>query len=113
MNEISIKEFVKETLIEISEGIMSAQQELWEQLHNFPIAPNKVDGEQVAKASSISFDIALTTSTNEKSQKNGGIKIKEVDASLGKENNISKELISRIQFDVPFYPHCLHKKTKK
>ncbi len=111
MKDLSIKEFVKETLLEIADGIREAQKEMWDKIHNQPIAPAIMgkgkEIKNVIKESNISFDIAVTATSSENSKKEGGIKIKVVDANLGKENKISKEFINRVRFDIPFYPQAL------
>lgn len=102
MEEINLKDFIKETLLEITEGIYEAKIGTKQGGRN-PIASKSCleDNYQVSK---ISFDIAVTTSKVESNSKDGGLNIKVVDASINNEKINSKESTNRIKFDIPFFP---------
>lgn len=103
MEEINLKDFVKETLLEITEGIYGAKTMTKKEYTKTPISP-RYGIEDKYQASKISFDIAVTTSKTTNNSKDGGLKIKVVDASISNEKVSSKEYTNRIKFDIPFFP---------
>lgn len=111
-NNIELREFITKVLEDICLGISKAQTNVSKELDNYPIAPVRMNGISVFKESEVSFDIAITTSNQEKNGKEGGAKISVIGASINKENVTTKDNINRIQFSVPFYPAALNKKNK-
>lgn len=109
-DELSLKNFIKETIENITEGIQEAKDELYKKYNNCPIAPTIFDGKEVAKEQLIKFDIAVTTAKSNSKNANGKIGINV--ASIGLNGNIenSQTNLNRIQFEVPFYAQALTKK---
>ena len=120
--KMELKEFIKESLIDICEGVGEARNKMKERLNNCPIAPAFINGKiEQNSMHSVEFDIATTvTDENKKSSsvngKSKGI-IKVIAADLGADVKINKqssnEKITRIKFSVPIYLCALDKHNKK
>lgn len=106
---MELREFIRETLVEIAQGVSDAQ---FEASHLIAITPGTINGESNEEITDIEFDIALTTSTentssSEKSLTSGKLKVVGVEVSAGggmKSEEDATELsekISRIKFKVP------------
>lgn len=97
--------FIEETLLQISKGIQSANEQL---------APTrkKADGTDLPKlyllaagrkseqGSGIHFDVAITSRTEGEGKSGGKIKLAVVEADLGGKIKQTAQAISRIQFSV-------------
>lgn len=112
-NELSLKDFIKETIKNITDGIYEVKDELYKKYNNVPIAPSIMDGENVVKEQLIKFDIAVTTAKTDSKNANGKIGINV--ANVGLDGNIesSKTNFNRIQFEVPFFAQALTKSKNK
>ena len=88
---MKLDEFVKQTLLDITNGVAQAQAEakLW-------IAPGKVEGKPNNTPQMVSFEVAVTVNK----EGSGGISV----WSLGElKGAASSESINRISFEVPVY----------
>ncbi|WP_339862484.1 hypothetical protein [Paremcibacter congregatus] len=88
---MKLKEFVKMTLLDITEGVSEAQQTSpsW-------IAPGRVEGEKVTLPQHVSFEVVVTTN------KEGGGSISVLSMAEIKAEGKTEQL-NRITFDVPVY----------
>jgi hypothetical protein len=88
---MKLKDFVKQTLLDITDGIEEARKK-----SSIPIAPTIINGVNVTPApQNVSFEIAVTLS------KEGGAGIDVL--PLGLKGKISSEHVNRISFQVPLY----------
>lgn len=88
---MNLQDFVKNTLIEITEAVAQAQEEA--KLH---VAPGYVEDEKQIEAQMVSFELAVTTSK----EAGGAIKVwSVVDAKGGGKS----EAKNTIKFEVPVY----------
>lgn len=108
-NELALKDFIKETIKNIADGIYEAKEELYEKHQNCIIAPSTVNGNYVANEQLIKFDIAITSSKTNLKSANGKIGINVANVSLDGNLENSKINSNRIQFEVPFYAQSLLK----
>ena len=108
-NELSLKEFIKETIKNIAEGIYQAKEELYDKHQNCIIAPSTVNGNYVANEQLIKFDIAVTTSKTNSKNATGKVGINVVNIAIDGNFENSKINSNRIQFEVPFYAQSLLK----
>lgn len=88
---MKLEEFVKQTLMDITNGVFNAQSE-----SPSSIAPGIVEGVKMTKPQLISFEVAVTTSK----EGGGGINISSMIEAGGSMNS---EYINKISFDVPVY----------
>ncbi|MCJ9427922.1 trypco2 family protein [Kordiimonas marina] len=88
---MKLEEFVKQTLLDITNGVSSAQaaSPSW-------IAPGRVEGKKVMSPQMVSFEVAVTVSK----EGGGSINIWSVAEAGGK---ASSEHTNKISFDVPVY----------
>ena len=102
---MELEDFIKETLVQISNGIQNANEKL---------KPSRVkeDGSELPKlfllspgtkqeqGHGIHFDVAITTQTTDEGK--GGVKVKLAvfEADLGGKLQSSDQTVSRIQFSV-------------
>ena len=87
----SIKDFVRDTLLQIVEGVDEARER-----SKITIAPSFVDGILQNEGSQVRFDLAITTSR----EADGGIKVLNL-ADLG--GSVRSESLNRVQFEVPVW----------
>jgi len=113
MDGLSVEEFVAKTIIEVCKGIMQSQKEIIKMTNNCPIAPSDVKGKDVVNEKAISFDLAVTTSSSKSTKGNVGMDIKVIGADMGQECKLQKESVSRVKFEVPFYPQGLTRFKKE
>ena len=88
---MKLEDFVKQTLLDITNGVAEAQKtaRLW-------IAPGKVEGEPKLAPQMVAFEIAVTVSK----EGGGGINV----WSLGEiKGSASSESLNKISFEVPVY----------
>ncbi len=102
---MELETFIKETLVQISKGIKSANDEL---------APSrkKDDGTDLPKlfllspgkkqdlGSGVHFDVAITTKTNDEGSGGAKVKLAIFEADLGGKLKSSEQAVSRIQFSI-------------
>ena len=88
---MKLKEFVKKTLLDITEGVSEAQQTSpsW-------IAPGRVEGEKVILPQHVSFEVAVTINK----EGGGSISVLSI-ADIKAEGKI--EQLSKITSEVPVY----------
>lgn len=109
---MKLKDFIKETLVEIAEGIDEAKDPVG---HRVAIAPSSMNGELSSEKSYIEFDIAVTANETIHKRKNGtgsvsaqievlGNRVKgELGGSAIGDTQLQSEKVSRVQFKVPVY----------
>ncbi len=88
---MKLDEFVRQTLLDITNGVASAQREtkLW-------IAPGKVEGEARNEPQLVSFEVAVTVNK----EGSGGISVWSVGEMKGA---ASSQSVNRISFAIPVY----------
>lgn len=88
---MKLKDFVKQTLVDITNGVSEAQQgaPLW-------IAPGRVEGEIVTSPQMVFFEVAVTTNTE------GSGEISVWSAIKAKAEG-TVENVNKISFSVPVY----------
>ncbi len=88
---MKLKDFVKQTLMDITNGVAEAQRgaPLW-------IAPGHVEGEKVIAPQLVSFEVGVTTNTD------GGGEISVWSVGSAKAER-SVEHVNKIAFSVPVY----------
>ena len=97
---IELKAFIRETLVEICGGVREANQELLKSLaENKNLFELQPAGEK-AMGSTVEFDLAVTTKSEETKGKGAKVNVYAVEAKIGKDAIASKESISRIKFKV-------------
>ncbi|MBU6474778.1 MAG: hypothetical protein KGQ70_02320 [Alphaproteobacteria bacterium] len=109
---MKLKDFIKETLIEIAEGIDEARYPVGDRV---AIAPSRLNGDSLSEKNYIEFDIAVTANEIIHTEKGGkgsvGVKIEvlgnkvkgELGGSATGETQLQNEKVSRVQFKVPVY----------
>ena len=98
---MKLDEFVKRSLVEITKGVAEAQEDSL-----LYVAPGYVNGERQDEGQKVSFEIAVTVS----SEGGGGISVFSIGDVKGSH---SKETANRISFEVPVYfsaPTILNKR---
>ncbi len=110
-DDIDLKDFISQTIIDICLGIKKAQRVIFEEVKNVPIAPAFMSGKSVISKSEqkISFDIMISASSVQKTDKGGSAKISVIGGSINKENSFINTAANRVQFSIPFYPQALEK----
>jgi hypothetical protein len=101
VNHLSLKDFIKSTLIDINDGIKEAADE------GVSIAYRETNSGWAPACKSVDFDIAVQVSQNEeKGKKKGGeFGISVLNFNLGNEstNGIGRETTNRIKFSVDVF----------
>ncbi len=88
---MKLEDFVKQTLLDITNGVAKAQKEAL-----LYVAPGYVENEKQVAPQLVKFEVAVTVSK----EAGGGIRV----WSFGDaKTNISSEKTNRITFDVPVY----------
>ncbi len=106
---MEIREFVRDVLVDIIEGIKEAQKR--EGAGGY-IAPDAIAGHKFSADSGVhhesritstvvKFDMAVTAETSKSGGGSGKIRIAVVDADLGGKLEAKNTQVSRIQFSVP------------
>lgn len=104
-NNLELDAFIKETLIQISNGIQQANEAL---------APDRVskDGKELPKlyllspgnlkdqGNGVHFDVAITSRMEDEGKGGAKVKLAIVEADLGGKIKTSEQAVSRIQFSV-------------
>lgn len=99
---MELKDFISSTLVQIQEGVNQAMVQVRSDANNGMINP-EFTGAYPSKQT-VHFDIALTTSDEDKSGAKGGIKV--AGLSIGAEGSqaTKSSSVSRVQFSIPFVP---------
>ncbi|MBP7088464.1 MAG: hypothetical protein KBB01_04110 [Candidatus Omnitrophica bacterium] len=101
MEHIELKEFIKNTLVEIATGIRMANDELKnpdkDQFEVFNLRRNIGDD---SKIPGIQFDIAVTAAKDQKDKAGFMVALINLGGSAGTEKALSNELVHRIKFEV-------------
>ena len=97
---MNLKDFIENTLVEISDGIEAANERLNKHdkrlFAKYVMGNSSDDNEQ----SKICFDVAVTSSKNGSAKTKGKFNIFVVDAEIGGEAAISNQNVSRVKFEV-------------
>lgn len=99
---MELEKFIEETLISVSQGVSKANLAVCEAFHDkdsvkiFGLEP----GNDKSSGIGISFDVAITTQNDSKSQGGGKVKIAVFEANLSGGESIVNKNISRVQFNV-------------
>ncbi|MCF6255270.1 MAG: hypothetical protein L3J98_04860 [Gammaproteobacteria bacterium] len=97
--------FIKETLVQVSNGIKSANEDLAperkkEDGTNLPKLFLLSPGKNQDLGSGIHFDVAVTTKTNDEGGGGAKVKLAIFEADLGGKLKSSGQAVSRIQFSI-------------
>ncbi|NPD18227.1 hypothetical protein [Alterinioella nitratireducens] len=88
---MNLSEFVKQTLLQITDGVADAQEEA-----KLFVAPGMVEGVSKTDGQLVTFEVAVTINA----EGGGGISV----LSFGElKGNVAKESVSRISFEVPVH----------
>ncbi|MCC5907830.1 MAG: hypothetical protein JJU13_16570 [Balneolaceae bacterium] len=103
---MEIKEFIKETLVEVQQGVQEAINSCKESNTNGVINPvwgsaNDVNSTHIKD---VKFDIAVTVSDKASDNYKGGIKVMGIDIGGGRVKDEETGHVSRIQFSIPLVP---------
>jgi len=101
MEHIELKEFIKNTLVEIAQGIRTANDELKNldknQFKVFNLRRNIGDD---SKIPGIQFDIAVTAAKDQKDKAGFMIALVNLGGAASTEKALSNELVHRIKFEI-------------
>ncbi len=101
MEQIQLKEFIAGSLIDIAEGIRSANEKLKDpakqQWEPFKLRCNIGDN---AKIPGIQFDIAVTATKSQKDKAGFMVALVSIGAGAGTEKGLGNEMVHRIKFEV-------------
>ncbi|MDG6098419.1 hypothetical protein EXU34_13285 [Alteromonas sp. ZYF713] len=102
---MELQKFIEQSLVQIAEGVTAANKALRKKDNDIQTSYLLTDGKdsqlkQQDSPTKISFDIAVTTSTNLKGDVEGSGSIFVVDAKLEGSVNKEKQNVSRVKFDV-------------
>lgn len=96
---MNLAQFVSRTLIEIAEGVQTANAELG---HGQKLGPHFAM--KIGKGDAVQFDVAVTVGTKATSGAEGGFELKIAGIRLGaggdKASAIEGEVVSRVRFSV-------------
>jgi len=107
-NFVELKIFVKETIKEIIEGIVEVQKELVPTLDVASHGYFQIGSESYSE---IEFDISVTSSESEGSEKKAGVFIKVVDLGVKNNSTNNNSSTNKIKFKVPvIFPMKANKK---
>jgi hypothetical protein len=103
---MEIKEFIKETLVEVQQGVQEAINTCKESSTNGVINPvwgnaNDVNSSHIKE---VKFDIAVTVLDKSSDNIKGGIKVMGIDLGGGRTEGQETGNVSRIQFSIPIVP---------
>ncbi len=108
---MELQEFIETSLVQICLGIKGAQEKLWIETGNWPIAPSTLDGKVVHDRTNneITFDVGISVS------KDRNINVAASVIGVGGKTNSTREnsQTQRVQFSVPFYPQSLNPKKRE
>lgn len=88
---MDLKDFVKETLLSITSGVVDAQKETL-----LYIAPGFVDGEKQTELENIQFEVSVVTSK----EAGGGIRLF---SAVGGSGSMASENTHKLKFQIPVY----------
>ena len=101
MEQVELKEFIKNTLSQIAEGIRGANEELKNpdknQFEVFSLRCNKGD---YSKIPGIQFDIAVTAAKNQKDKAGFMVALVNIGGGAATEKDMSNEMVHRIKFEI-------------
>lgn len=101
MSQVELKDFIKNTLIEIAEGVRGANEVLKNpdknQFEVFTLRCNKGDH---SKIPGIQFDVAVTAAKNQKDKAGFMVALANLGAGANTEKGMGTELTHRIKFEI-------------
>ena len=97
---MNLKDFIEETLIEITEGLEAANSKL--NKNNDSIFANYILENDAGKKDNakISFDIAVTSTKSGEGELKGNFQLFVVDAAINGNASIENSKVSRVKFEV-------------
>jgi hypothetical protein len=102
---MDVKEFVREALVQVLEGVHEAQSLVTEKKTGWVIHPSAAQNITADEAQGgnylMRFDIAVTASDSEGKERRVGLRVVGLDFGGGKEARQETSSISRITFAVP------------
>lgn len=103
---MEIKEFIKETLVEIQQGVQEAINECKDSKTNGVINPvwGKANDINSSYVKDVKFDIAVTVTDKASDDVKGGIKVMGIGLGGGRTKDQETGNMSRIQFSIPIVP---------
>lgn len=110
---MELKEFVKETLLQIIQGVGDAQDEAEE--YGAAINPGKITGNGIAQSGynnkpctvqNVDFEVVLSSATNESSKKGIGVMLESIGVGANKNTDGNNSTVTNIKFSIPIIlPH--------
>ena len=101
MEHIELKEFIKNTLVEIAQGIRMANSELKDPDKNqFAVFNLRRNIGDASKIPGIQFDIAVTAAKKQKDKAGFMVALVNLGGAASTEKAINKELAHRIKFEI-------------
>ncbi len=98
MAEMTLKEFVRDTLIGVSEGVKEANEKLKERgLGNFSLVHN---GDKRFQQEGVEFDVGLAVSSDEGSKARLGVSVLALGAATEGESSKAAAASHRVKFRV-------------
>lgn len=101
MAEVELKNFVRDVLIEIAEGVRFANERLKDPQKNqyevFSLRHNKGDS---SKIPGIKFDVAVTAASNQKDKAGFFVALASIGGGANTEKSKGDEMVHRIQFEI-------------
>ncbi len=100
---MELEQFISKALLQILQGIKSAQDELRDNDNYKGVINPKWGSEQDYSnyVSEVGFDIAITASEQSSDGGKGGIKLAVVEVSGGRENSSERSSVNRVSFRLP------------
>jgi hypothetical protein len=102
---MELEDFIKETLVQISNGIQNANEKLKplrvkEDGSELPKLFLLSPGRKQEQGNGVHFDVAITTKTTDEGQAGAKVRLTVFEADLGGKLQSSDQTVSRIQFSV-------------
>lgn len=109
---MELKEFIEETIVQIFEGVQSAQpkaKELGGTVNPFDKDYTDIDGKFIYSEYSdkrfIDFEVCLTKSENKEGKASLGVLFGGIGGSLSVKKGTDNSLVNKVKFSIPvFYP---------
>lgn len=101
MEQVELKDFIKNALINIAEGIRGANEELkTPDKHRFEVFNLRRNIGDNSKIPGIQFDIAVTITKDQKDKAGFVVALMNIGAGANTEKGVSNEMVHRIKFEV-------------
>lgn len=101
MSQVELKDFIKNALVDIAEGIRGANEALKNpDKHQFEVFNLRCNKGDFAKIPGIQFDVAVTASKNQKDKAGFMVALATLGAGANTEKGTTGELTHRIKFEI-------------